>query len=81
MIKKIWHLAGSMVVYGRATYVVTSCGMNSQAGKIANLLETAENKQTPLQRKLDDFGKKFRSRNSNLQLHLYLHWKLLEAAI
>ena len=50
--------SGSMVVYGRATYVVTSCGMNTQVGKIANLLETAENKQTPLQQKLDDFGKK-----------------------
>lgn len=49
--------SGSMVVYGRATYVVTSCGMNTQVGKIANLLETAENKQTPLQQKLDDFGK------------------------
>ena len=50
--------SGSMIVYGRATYVVTACGMNTQVGKIANLLETAENKQTPLQQKLDDFGKK-----------------------
>ncbi|MDO5009914.1 MAG: cation-translocating P-type ATPase, partial [Intestinibacter bartlettii] len=50
--------SGSMVVYGRATYVVTSCGMNTEVGKIANLLETAQNKQTPLQQKLDDFGKK-----------------------
>lgn len=50
--------SGSMVVYGRAVYVITSCGMNTEVGKIANLLENAENKQTPLQQKLDDFGKK-----------------------
>ena len=47
-----------MVVYGRATYVVTACGMKSEIGKIADLLDNAENKQTPLQKKLDDFGKK-----------------------
>ena len=50
--------SGSMVVYGRATYVVTNCGMNTEVGKIANLLDNAENKETPLQQKLDDFGKK-----------------------
>ena len=50
--------SGSMVVYGRATYVVTACGMKSEIGKIADLLDNAESKQTPLQNKLDDFGKK-----------------------
>ena len=50
--------SGSMVVYGRATFIVTSTGMNTEVGKIADLLETAGNKQTPLQEKLDDFGKK-----------------------
>ena len=50
--------SGSMVVYGRATFVVTSTGMNTEVGKIADLLESAGNKQTPLQEKLDDFGKK-----------------------
>ena len=50
--------SGSMVVYGRATYVVTACGMKTEIGKIANLLDNAENKETPLQKKLDDFGKK-----------------------
>ena len=50
--------SGSMVVYGRATYVVTACGMKTEIGKIADLLDNAENKQTPLQNKLDDFGKK-----------------------
>ena len=50
--------SGSMVVYGRGTYVVTGCGMNTEIGKIADLLDNAENKSTPLQNKLDDFGKK-----------------------
>ena len=50
--------SGSMVVYGRATFVVTSTGMNTEVGKIADLIESAGNKQTPLQEKLDDFGKK-----------------------
>ncbi|MGL6107107.1 cation-translocating P-type ATPase [Romboutsia sp.] len=50
--------SGSMIVYGRATYVVTGAGMETEVGKIANLLDNAENKQTPLQIKLDEFGKK-----------------------
>ncbi|MGL4911521.1 MAG: cation-translocating P-type ATPase [Romboutsia sp.] len=50
--------SGSMVVYGRAIYVVTGAGMNTEVGKIANLLDNAENKETPLQQKLDVFGKK-----------------------
>ena len=50
--------SGSMVVYGRATYVVTACGMKTEIGKIADLLDNAESKSTPLQNKLDDFGKK-----------------------
>lgn len=50
--------SGATVVYGRGTLVVTATGMNTEVGKVATLLETAGNKQTPLQAKLDDFGKK-----------------------
>lgn len=50
--------SGSMVVYGRATYVVTAAGMKSEIGKIADLLDNAQSKETPLQKKLDEFGKK-----------------------
>ncbi|MFB1051965.1 cation-translocating P-type ATPase [Paraliobacillus sp. JSM ZJ581] len=50
--------SSSLVVYGRATFVVTGTGEKTEIGKIANMLSTAEQKQTPLQRKLDAFSKK-----------------------
>ncbi|NGZ76365.1 cation-translocating P-type ATPase [Saccharibacillus alkalitolerans] len=50
--------SGALVVYGRGTLVVTGTGANSEIGKIAGLLESAEAKQTPLQRKLESFSKK-----------------------
>ena len=50
--------SGATVVYGRGTLVVTETGMNTEVGKVATLLESAGNKQIPLQEKLDDFGKK-----------------------
>ena len=50
--------SGATVVYGRGKLVVTAIGMNTEVGKVATLLESAGNKQTPLQIKLDDFGKK-----------------------
>lgn len=50
--------SSSLVSYGRATYVVTGTGEKTEIGKIADLLNTAEEKQTPLQQKLADFSKK-----------------------
>ncbi|MGM0845043.1 MAG: calcium-translocating P-type ATPase, PMCA-type [Bacillota bacterium] len=50
--------SGSFVTYGRGAAVVTSTGMNTEIGKIANLLESAKEKKTPLQESLDQFGKK-----------------------
>lgn len=56
--RKNMVFSGSFVTYGRAALVVTSIGMNTELGKIANLLETAQEKKTPLQVNLDNFGKK-----------------------
>ncbi|WP_163580678.1 cation-translocating P-type ATPase [Gracilibacillus saliphilus] len=50
--------SSSLVVNGRGTFVVTATGENAEIGKIAEMIETAEAKQTPLQRKLDSFSKK-----------------------
>jgi Ca2+-transporting ATPase len=50
--------SGSFVTYGRATYLATAIGMNTEMGKIASLLKTASEKKTPLQMNLDEFGKK-----------------------
>ena len=48
----------SFVTYGRAEVIVTNIGMSTEIGKIANLLENAQEKKTPLQVSLDQFGKK-----------------------
>ena len=50
--------SGSTIVYGRGMFIVTATGMNTEIGKIANLLEKAESKETPLQKKLDQFSKR-----------------------
>ena len=49
--------SGCSVTYGTATAVVTATGMNTEMGKIANLLEGAGDGQTPLQKKLAELGK------------------------
>ncbi|WP_271812327.1 cation-translocating P-type ATPase [Clostridium beijerinckii] len=56
--RKNMVFSGSFVTYGRGVVLVTSIGMNTEIGKIANLLESAKEKKTPLQVGLDNFGKK-----------------------
>lgn len=48
----------SMVVNGRATYLCTRTGMDTEIGKIADMLENTDAKQTPLQSNIEKFSKK-----------------------
>jgi P-type Ca2+ transporter type 2C len=48
---------GTLVTQGSGIGVVIATGMNSEMGKIAHLLQTAQTMTTPLQRKLEQLGK------------------------
>ena len=49
--------SGCSITYGHATAIVVATGMQTEVGKIANLLESEIDTQTPLQKKLADMGK------------------------
>ena len=49
--------SGCSITYGTATAVVTATGMDTEMGKIANLLDNEDDGQTPLQEKLAQLGK------------------------
>lgn len=49
---------GTTVTGGKGTCIVVSTGMQTELGKIAGLIQEAGKEETPLQRKLEVFGKK-----------------------
>ena len=49
--------SSSLITYGRGKAVVVETGMNTEVGKIADIINTAEEQETPLQQKLDKLGK------------------------
>lgn len=55
--RKTMAYTGTMVTYGRGVGVVVSTGMDSQIGQIAEMLQGVEDEETPLQQKLDRFGR------------------------
>ncbi len=50
--------SGCFAARGRGAFEVERIGMETEVGKIAGLLDQAADKRTPLQRNMDDFGKK-----------------------
>lgn len=47
---------GTAVTYGRGTAVVVETGMNTQLGRIAELIQTVDSEKTPLQKRMDELG-------------------------
>lgn len=47
----------TMVTYGRGVGMVAATGMQTEIGHIAELIQSVEEEETPLQRKLDEVGR------------------------
>lgn len=56
--QKCLVFAGTFINNGSAVGVVVSTGARSEIGKIADLVNSVESEDTPMQKKLDDLGKK-----------------------
>jgi P-type Ca2+ transporter type 2C len=49
---------GTTAIYGKGRVVITETGMNTQLGQIANLVQTSNPELTPLQKRLEQLGRK-----------------------
>ncbi len=55
--KKNILFSSTFVTYGRGKAIVFNTGMNTEIGKIASMLDSEEQKATPLQNKMEQIGK------------------------
>jgi len=56
--RKNMVFSATHIVYGRGKAVVVATGMNTEFGKIAEMVQEAKEEKTPLERKLDSFASK-----------------------
>ena len=49
--------SSSLITYGRGKGIVVETGMNTEVGKIANIINSTDETETPLQEKLNKLGK------------------------
>ena len=55
--RKNMLFSSSLITYGRGKAIVVETGMNTEVGKIADMLNETEKQETPLQRRLNSLGK------------------------
>ena len=55
--RKNMLFSSSLITYGRGKAIVVKTGMNTEVGKIADMINQTEDQETPLQKKLNSLGK------------------------
>ena len=55
--KRNMVFSGTSISYGRAKALVTTTGMNTEFGKIAKMVQTTSQEQTPLEKRMASVGK------------------------
>ena len=55
--QKNMAFTGTVVTYGRGEGVITTIGMDTEIGKIADMIQTIEEEETPLTKRINQLGK------------------------